>query len=139
MSNLNQKSDTRVFDNKNKPQGALRLMLAFKNSLRAVTWLLKNEAAFKQECILLIIATVVLIFWPIAAVEKAVLFSAILFVIFAEIVNTAIEVTIDRMSKEIHPLSGLAKDLGSAGVLVSMLIAIVLWSAVFIDYMQWAS
>jgi len=43
------------------------------------------------------------------------------------------------MSKEIHPLSGLAKDLGSAGVLVSMLIAIVLWGAVFIDYMQWAS
>ena len=104
-----------------------------------MTWLLKNEAAFKQECILLIVASVALIFWPIAVVEKAVLFSAILFVIFAEIVNTAIEVTIDRMSKEIHPLSGLAKDLGSAGVLVSMLIAIVLWSAVFIDYMQWAS
>ena len=42
--------------------------------------------------------------------EKTILLSSILFVLFAEIINTAIEVTIDRIGKEIHPLSGLAKD-----------------------------
>ncbi len=46
---------------------------------------------------------------------------------FTEIVNTAIEAVVDRIGFEIHPLSGLAKDLGSAAVLVSIVIAICIW------------
>ena len=65
--------------------------------------------------------------WSIPYMEKAILLSSILFVLFAEIVNTAIEVTIDRIGKEIHPLSGLAKDLGSAGVFVAIAISSLLW------------
>jgi diacylglycerol kinase (ATP) len=54
--------------------------------------------------------------------------------LFAEIINTAIEVTIDRIGKEIHPLSGLAKDLGSAAVLVTIAISSLLWLATLCRY-----
>jgi diacylglycerol kinase (ATP) len=59
---------------------------------------------------------------------------SVLFVIFAEVVNTAIEATIDRVGLEIHPLSGLAKDLGSAAVLIALLISSFVWISVFISY-----
>jgi diacylglycerol kinase (ATP) len=112
----------------------LRIVLAMKNSVRAISWLVKNESAFRQELILLILATGVLAFWSIPYMEKTILLSSILFVLFAEIINTAIEVTIDRIGKEIHPLSGLAKDLGSAAVLVTIAISSLLWLATLCRY-----
>ena len=63
-----------------------------KNSVRAISWLVKNESAFRQELILLILAAGVLAFWSIPYMEKTILLSSILFVLFAEIINTAIEV-----------------------------------------------
>ena len=119
------------FDPKAKPKGMLRIVLAMKNSVRAISWLVKNESAFRQELILLILAAGVLAFWSIPYMEKAILLSSILFVLFAEIINTAIEVTI---GKEIHPLSGLAKDLGSAAVLVTIAISSLLWLATLCRY-----
>ena len=130
MSRIKETSSPLIFDPSDKPKGMLRILLAFKNSGNALSWLIKNEAAFRQEIALLLFAIIALCCWQISLIEKALLLSSILFVIFAEIINTAIEATIDRMSTEIHPLSGLAKDLGSAGVLVSMGIASVLWLAV---------
>ena len=113
------------FDPKAKPKGMLRIVLAMKNSVRAISsWLVKNESAFRQ----------VLAFWSIPYMEKTILLSSILFVLFAEIINTAIEVTIDRIGKEIHPLSGLAKDLGSAAVLVTIAISSLLWLATLCRY-----
>ena len=53
---------------------------------------------------------------------------------FAEIINTAIEVTVDRIGTEFHALSGLAKDLASAGVFLSIVIACVLWAGVFYSH-----
>jgi diacylglycerol kinase (ATP) len=61
---------------------------------------------------------------------------SVLFVLFAEVVNTAIEATIDRISLDIHPLSGLAKDLGSAAVFIAILICASVWIAVFISYID---
>jgi len=112
----------------------LRIVLAMKNSVRAILWLVKNESAFRQEIILLFLAAGVLALWSIPYMEKAILLSSILFVLFAEIVNTAIEVTIDRIGKEIHPLSGLAKDLGSAGVFVAIAISSLLWLGALCRY-----
>lgn len=122
------------FDPKAKPKGMLRIVLAMKNSVRAITWLVKNESAFRQEFILLVLAAVVLALWSISYMEKAILLSSVLFILFAEIVNTAIEVTIDRIGKEIHPLSGLAKDLGSAGVFVAIAISSLLWIGTLCRY-----
>lgn len=122
------------FDSANKPSGINRVVLAFKNSQRAFKWLAKNEAAFKQELFLLALSLIIISIWQIGIYEKVMLLISVLFVIFAEVVNTAIEATIDRVGLEIHPLSGLAKDLGSAAVLIALLISSFVWLAVFISY-----
>lgn len=116
-----------TFDPTNKPRGLKRLLYAFINSCRAITWLIKNETAFKQECVLLIISIPVSLSLGDTAFEKAILIISVLFILLMEIVNTAIEVVVDRIGVEIHPLSGLAKDLGSALVLISMSISGILW------------
>ncbi|MCL1065718.1 diacylglycerol kinase [Shewanella olleyana] len=122
------------FDSANKPSGINRVVLAFKNSQRAFKWLAKNEAAFKQELFLLALSLTIISIWQIGIYEKVMLLISVLFVIFAEVVNTAIEATIDRVGLDIHPLSGLAKDLGSAAVLIALLICSFVWIAVFISY-----
>ena len=122
------------FDSANKPSGINRVVLAFKNSQRAFKWLAKNEAAFKQELFLLALSLIIISIWQIGIYEKVMLLISVLFVIFAEVVNTAIEATIDRVGLEIHPLSGLAKDLGSAAVLIALLICSFVWISVFISY-----
>jgi diacylglycerol kinase (ATP) len=122
------------FDSANKPSGINRVVLAFKNSRRAFKWLAKNEAAFKQELFLLALSLTIISIWQIGIYEKVMLLISVLFVIFAEVVNTAIEATIDRVGLEIHPLSGLAKDLGSAAVLIALLICSLVWISVFISY-----
>lgn len=122
------------FDSANKPSGINRVVLAFKNSQRAFKWLAKNEAAFKQELFLLALSLIIISIWQIGIYEKVMLLISVLFVILAEVVNTAIEATIDRVGLEIHPLSGLAKDLGSAAVLIALLISSFVWISVFISY-----
>ena len=122
------------FNFKNKPKGILRISMALKNSLRALMWLTKNESAFKQELLLAIIAVPLLCIWSIPLIEKAILASSLLFVLFAEVVNTAIEATVDRIGTELHSLSGLAKDLGSAAVLIAIALASVLWLAVLFKH-----
>tara|TARA_Y100001936_G_scaffold202099_1_gene204600 strand:+ start:253 stop:618 length:366 start_codon:yes stop_codon:yes gene_type:complete len=121
-----------VFDSQNKPQGLKRIYLATLNSNRALRWLIKNEAAFRQEILLLIVSVPVSFFFNISLKEQLVLIIAILFIIFTEILNTAIEVVVDRIGLEIHPLSGLAKDLGSAAVLISIAIALCTWAIILI-------
>lgn len=121
------------FDATKKPRGIKRLLLAMANSVRALRWVAQNESAFRQELVLLLATLILLTFWPVTLTEKALLVVSILFILFAEIVNTAIEATIDRVGFELHTLSGLAKDLGSAGVLVAVLIALITWGTVFFN------
>ena len=124
------------FDSTNKPSGIHRIYLAFTNSMRAFKWLSENEAAFKQELILLVVSLIIIVTWQIEIYAKLMLLISVLFVLFAEVVNTAIEATIDRISLDIHPLSGLAKDLGSASVFIAILICASVWIAVFISYID---
>ncbi|AZQ85243.1 diacylglycerol kinase [Colwellia sp. Arc7-635] len=121
-----------MFDNQNKPTGVKRVHLATLNSLRAFKWLYSHESAFKQELLLLLIAIPITFIFDISMKEQMILILAILFIIFTEIINTAIEAVVDRVGLEIHPLSGLAKDLGSAAVLVSLTIATIIWLAVLV-------
>ena len=121
-----------MFDNENKPTGVKRIHLATLNSLRAIKWLYHNESAFKQELLLLLIAIPITFIFDITMKEQMVLIMAILFIIFTEIINTAIEAVVDRVGLDIHPLSGLAKDLGSAAVMVSLIIATITWLVVLV-------
>ncbi|MFI4921077.1 MAG: diacylglycerol kinase, partial [Gammaproteobacteria bacterium] len=64
--------------------------------------------------------------------ERALLAGALLQVLIVELLNTGIEVVVDRISPERHALSGLAKDLGSAAVMISLLLAAVVWACILI-------
>ncbi|AMJ76582.1 diacylglycerol kinase [Alteromonas stellipolaris] len=121
-----------MFDNKNKPKGLHRIYLALLNSTRAFKWLAKNESAFKQELLLLLVSILATFVFQITLTEQLILIITILFIIFSEIINTAIEAIVDRVGLEIHPLSGLAKDLGSAAVFISITIAILAWLAILL-------
>ena len=95
--------------------------------LRAA-WL--NEAAFRQECM----AAGVLLpaaFWiGDTAVEMALLAGSLLLVLIVELVNSAIEATVDRISTDKHVLAARAKDLGSAAVFVSLVLVALVWGLV---------
>jgi len=119
---------------KQKPTGIKRIYLAAGHSLRAFKWLIANEAAFKQEFWLSVLLVVGSLFFPLSLFEYVFLWCALLIVLLAEIFNTAIEAVVDRIGEEIHPLSGLAKDLGSLAVMVSVIIGILIWVSVFVEH-----
>ncbi len=95
-------------------------------------WLIKHEAAFRQEMALFAIGLSVIIYVDVSRIEKILLFSSLTLILLAEVMNTAIEVVIDRMDEAFHELSGLAKDLGSLLVLMSIGLAIIIWSLILI-------
>ena len=91
----------------------------------AAAW--KNEEAFRQE-LLLCVALVPLACWlGDSGVERALLVGSLLVVLIVELLNTAVEVVVNRISTDRHELSGLAKDLGSAAVSMSLIHAGVIW------------
>jgi diacylglycerol kinase (ATP) len=90
-----------------------------------------NEAAFRQELWLVIaLSPVAVIFGPSYA-DKAVLLASLVFILLIEILNSALEAVVDRFGDEIHPLSGRAKDMGSAAVLLAFFITGLIWFSVF--------
>lgn len=121
-----------VFDINAKPKGFTRIFLATKNTLRAFVWLFKNESAFKQECVALVIAIPLTFLFDITLGEQIILVATVLFVMLCEVLNTAIEVVVDRIGLELHPLSGLAKDLGSAAVSIGIILAGLTWVVILI-------
>ena len=120
------------FDKKQQAKGLKRLYLASLNSARGFRWLSKNESAFRQELLLLALAVPLVLLLELTFAERLMLIASVLFVILVEVINTAIEVVVDRIGTEIHPLSGLAKDLGSGAVFVSILIATCIWLMVLV-------
>ncbi len=110
-----------------KRTGIMRLLYTCKNTFNGLKWMCRNEAAFQQELLLFIPLTIFACMANISAPQSAILVLALLFVLFAELVNTAIEVVVDRIGLEFHTLSGLAKDIASAFVFISMLMAVIVW------------
>lgn len=115
---------------KRTKKGLKRILNAFKFSYDGFIATFKSEEAFRQDLLIFIILMPIASFTPISIVEKMFLFSTLFLIILAELVNTGIEMTIDRISEELHPLSKIAKDIGSCIVLVSFLYMILIWGIV---------
>lgn len=113
-----------------KHKGAKRIYLALINSIQGFKWLIKNETAFQQELILILVLSTASCFFNTSLLLHLLLIVSLFFVLLVEVINTAIEATIDRIGLEHHSLSGLAKDLGSLAVLISLAIAIATWGVV---------
>ncbi len=107
--------------------GIKRIINAGGYSIKGLQFAWKNEAAFRQEIVLTLVL-VPLAFWlGETAVERALLLMTLGLVVITELVNTAIEAVVDRVGSELHALAGAAKDVGSATVLVSIALMLLIW------------
>jgi diacylglycerol kinase (ATP) len=104
----------------------LRLWKALLYSLAGLrmAW---EQLAFRLEVWTLGVTVPLALWLPLDASGKLLLIGSVVAILIVEIVNCAIEAAIDRISRELHPLSKAAKDLGSAAVLVTSLFAAVTW------------
>ncbi|GLT13591.1 diacylglycerol kinase [Vibrio algivorus] len=113
-----------------KRTGIMRIIFTLKHSFNGLKWMLKNEAAFQQELVLFIPLTVLACYLDISAVQSVCLILSMMFVLFAEMVNTAIEAVVDRVGLEYHTLSGVAKNVGSALVTLSIIMSAMVWGVI---------
>jgi diacylglycerol kinase (ATP) len=93
----------------------------------------KHESAFRQEVWLAFIMIPLGFYLGQDWTEKAALICSVLFVLIVELLNSGIEAVVDRVGDEPHKLSGRAKDMGSAAVLIALIITVMIWAAVLID------
>ena len=89
--------------------------------------MIKNESAFQQELVLTVLLVPLSFLINQTLTELLLLLLTLALVLIVEILNTAIETVVDRIGLEHHELSGLAKDLGSAAVLLALLLAAGVW------------
>lgn len=108
-----------------------RIKKALNNSVEGLLVAYEQERAFREDLFICAIFFPLALFSNISNLEKAFLIFSLFFILIAELINTAIEITIDRISREDNPLSKSAKDVGSSIVLLALANAAVSWSLVF--------
>ena len=113
--------------------GIKRIFSAFNYSMDGFKAAWQHEASFRQEMLVVVIGTVTALSMKISAFEKLMLVAVLVFVLIVELINSAIEAVVDRISLEPHPLSKAAKDIGSAAVALSIGIAVAAWGVVLFN------
>jgi len=112
--------------------GIARLQRATRVGLTALAWAYQEEEAFRIEVWGVVVLVPLGLWLGHSGIERALLCSAVLLVMIVELLNTGIEVVVDRISTERHELSKIAKDLGSAAVMISLLLATVVWCCILL-------
>jgi diacylglycerol kinase (ATP) len=116
-----------------RPQGLTRLRLATLNSLRGLRHCYRSEAAFRQETWLAAVLVPAGLWFGKDGGERALLVGSMLLVMIVELLNTGIEVVVDRIGTERNHLSGFAKDLGSTAVFFSLVLLGTTWGLVLLS------
>ena len=119
---------------KSNQKGFTRLIYATRYSWLGLRAAWRHEAAFRQEFVSLCVLAPLAIVLPVSGLERFLLIGSIIAVIVVELLNSAIEAVVDRIGPEMHDLSGQAKDMGSAAVLLTLLMAIATWVYVLFSY-----
>jgi diacylglycerol kinase (ATP) len=116
----------------NKPgrSGASRILDAYKYSLKGLRAAWECEEAFRQESMLAMVMLPMAFWLGTNATERMLLIITVMIVIITELINSALEAVVDRISTEHHKLSGQAKDIGSAAVMLSMLLCLLCWTMI---------
>jgi diacylglycerol kinase (ATP) len=107
--------------------GLRRIWNALNYSLSGLQAAYRNEDAFRQESWLAALLIPLALIMPVAGIGKAVMIGSVLLVLVVELLNSAVEAAIDRISLDHHRLSKRAKDIGSAAVLIALLNVLVCW------------
>ncbi|MBS4020157.1 MAG: diacylglycerol kinase [Dechloromonas sp.] len=111
-------------------QGLVRLFNALGYSRDGLCAAWKNEAAFREETLLAIVAIPLAVFLGETGVDRALMIGSILLILIVEILNSGLEAVVDKASPEKHELAKRAKDMGSAAVLLSLISAATVWACV---------
>ena len=112
--------------------GLRHVLVAARYSWQGLRTAWRKEEAFRQEVIVAVVAVPAALFIGESALERALLIAVVLQVLMVELLNTGIENVVDRIGADRHKLSGRAKDVGSAAVLMAIVIAAVVWGMVLL-------
>ena len=112
--------------------GVQRLLNALGYSLQGLASAIRHEDAFRQESLLALVLIPVALFLSVGGTEKALMIASVLLVLVVELLNSAVEAAVDRISLENHRLAKRAKDIGSAAVFLSLINVAVVWALVLL-------
>lgn len=113
-------------------RGLKRLAMALLWSWQGLQHAVRNEAAFRQELLLTCLLAPAGFWLGDGATEKILLTGSLLLVLIVELLNSSLEAIVDRIGEEHHFLSGQAKDMGSAAVLIALVNAVVVWGCIIL-------
>ena len=122
--------DTQTVSQFKSKSGLKRIFSAFFYSIDGLRTAWKHEHAFRQEVMVAAPGVVVALLLPVSRYEKLALIGVLMLVLVVELLNSAIEAVVDRVSLDRHSLSKNAKDLGSAAVMLTFLLALVTWAVI---------
>ncbi|WP_041277663.1 diacylglycerol kinase [Desulfotalea psychrophila] len=108
-------------------RGFKRLVLATCYSYRGLCQAFRHEAAFRQELFLVAILLPLTYWFEVEPIERLLMGASLILVLIVELLNSGIEAVVDRISEDFHELSGRAKDIGSAAVFMTFLLAGYVW------------
>jgi diacylglycerol kinase (ATP) len=111
-------------------RGLKRLFMALLWSWKGMKHAVANETAFRQEFLITCLLGPLGFWLGNNAVEKILLIGSLFLVLTVELLNSSLEAVVDRIGSEQHPLSGQAKDMGSAAVFVALINAVVVWGCI---------
>lgn len=122
--------------NSGKPgnTGLTRVIKAAGYSAKGLKAAFKHEAAIRQELAMLVLAIALVCVFDLSAVERILMLGVVVLVFIVELINSAIEAVVDRIGVEHHELSGRAKDIGSAAVMVALFFAGFTWLYILISH-----
>jgi diacylglycerol kinase (ATP) len=112
--------------------GLRRIVNATGYSLAGLRDAYEHEHAFRQECLLALVLVPVALFLPVSGLERALMIGAVLLVLIVELLNSAVEAAVDRVSLDRHELAKRAKDIGSAAVFLSLVNVAVVWGLILL-------
>ncbi|MBU2713017.1 diacylglycerol kinase [Zooshikella harenae] len=113
--------------------GIRRLINATRFSYQGLIAAWRNEAAIRQEIVLILVLTPIAIWLDVTLVERVLLIGSLLLLLIVELLNSAIETVVDRIGSEYHELSGRAKDTGSAAVLITLILVSITWGLILFN------
>lgn len=125
--------DIRVESPHKGKAGFERIWLAFGYSAEGLKAALRNEDAFRQELILAAVLIPVAWFCQVPGYGKAVMIASVMLVLIVELLNSAVEAAVDRISFENHQLAKRAKDMGSAAVFLAIINAVIVWFVILLS------
>jgi len=112
-----------------------RLAKSFSHAFKGILFALRNEKNFQIEIIGAVLAVVLMLFFPLSGLERALIILSIVLVLTLELINTALERVMDILKPRIHPYARVIKDVIAGAVLLVSLAAIAIGVAIFVPYL----